>query len=464
MRILSLLALAAIAVNAQTVINGSRSILGDWDASGATSTQPVKKGLLSAIPGTCTQGQFYFATDATAGLQVYHCSATNTWSRSAYAQGSADPGTCTVGQLFVNTNSGATLKLCTATNTWTAVGTGGSSSGVPVWTSATAYTTNQQVYTTLTENSTAHTVLWRAGTNCTSGGSFNATEVSNCQWTSIGGATLIEDYTTASGSPFTWNKPLGAKNIRVICIGSGAGGGSGARQATTSIRTGGAGGGAGGRSEGEFDASAIASTVTVTIGAGGGGGGAKTTDNTNGTAGSAGAVSTFGSYLRASASTAGGGAAGSTTSPVSAGTGGSGLISSGANGGTGTSSTGGNGSTSNYASSGGGGGGGAAASSTTAAAGGAGGGSPTFANSLVTSGAGGTTGGTAPTQGTCNDEAMVCPGPGGGQYITNTAGGTGAAGLKYGAGGGGGGASDNGFNSGAGGNGADGACRIITRF
>ena len=464
MRILSLLALAAIAVNAQTVINGSRSILGDWDASGATSTQPVKKGLLSAIPGTCTQGQFYFATDATAGLQVYHCSATNTWSRSAYAQGSADPGTCTVGQLFVNTNSGATLKLCTATNTWTAVGTGGSSSGVPVWTSATAYTTNQQVYTTLTENSTAHTVLWRAGTNCTSGGAFNATEVSNCQWTVVSGATLIEDYTTSTGSPFTWTKPLGAKNIRVICIGSGAGGGSGARQATTSIRTGGAGGGSGGRSEAEFDASTIGSTVTITIGAGGSGGPAKTTDSTNGTAGSAGAASSFGSYLRANASTPTGGAAGSTTSPVSAGSGGSGLISSGANGGTGTSTTGGGGATSNYASSGPGGGGGAAASSTTAAAGGAGGSSPTFANSLVTGGAGGTTGGTAPTQGTCNDEAMVCPGPGGGQYITNTAGGTGAAGLKYGAGGGGGGASDNGFNSGAGGNGADGACRIITRF
>lgn len=336
--------------------------------------------------------------------------------------------------------------------------------GISAWASTTAYTTGQMVYTTLTPNSTAYYAIWRAGANCTSGASFDATEVSNCSWSVVSGNSLVENYITASGSPFTWNKPLGAKTVRVICIGSGAGGGSGARRATSSVRTGGAGGGAGGRSEAEFDAASIGSTVTITIGAGGTGGAARTSDDTNGASGGNGNASSFGSYLRANPSVSAGGAAGSTTSPVAAGTGGSGLFSSGANGGTGTSSTGSNGATQNFVSSGGGGGGGAAGSSTTAAAGGTGGGSPSYANSLVTAGTAGTTGGVAAGQGTCNDEAMVCAGSGGGYYITATAGGTGAAGLKYGAGGGGGGASDNGSNSGAGGDGAPGACRIITRF
>lgn len=48
---------------------------------GATHTRPFKIGLVAGLPGTCTQGELYFATDATAGRAVYQCSTTNTWTQ-----------------------------------------------------------------------------------------------------------------------------------------------------------------------------------------------------------------------------------------------------------------------------------------------------------------------------------------------------------------------------------------------
>lgn len=125
MRTLIILALAAFAAFSQTTINGSRTILGDWNASGATKTLPVRVGNLAGLPATCTQGEFYFATDGIQGRKLWSCTATNTWVRIAYEQGTANPATCTVGELFVNTSGTPSLKLCTATNTWGSVGGGG---------------------------------------------------------------------------------------------------------------------------------------------------------------------------------------------------------------------------------------------------------------------------------------------------------------------------------------------------
>lgn len=114
---------------AQTVVNGSRTFLGTIDQSSAVQVIG-KTGLLSAIPATCTQGALYFATDGLKGRKLYQCTSTNTWARTAYDQGASDPGTCAVGELFVNTTSGAVLKICSATNTWTAVSGGGGSLSV----------------------------------------------------------------------------------------------------------------------------------------------------------------------------------------------------------------------------------------------------------------------------------------------------------------------------------------------
>jgi hypothetical protein len=68
--------LLAVAGHAQTVINGGRTILGPWDASGATSTQPVKVG--TTDPTSCGVGEWFINTASTIAIKV--CSATDTWS------------------------------------------------------------------------------------------------------------------------------------------------------------------------------------------------------------------------------------------------------------------------------------------------------------------------------------------------------------------------------------------------
>src|ERR1700722_8335645 len=65
----------------QTTINGSRVMMGSWNASGATHTLPSKTGTTAQLPSTCTQGEEYFATDAIAGQNKYYCTAANTWTK-----------------------------------------------------------------------------------------------------------------------------------------------------------------------------------------------------------------------------------------------------------------------------------------------------------------------------------------------------------------------------------------------
>jgi len=75
---LLILVLAALA-SGQTVINGSRTITGAWNASGATSSKPVPVG--TSVPGTCAVGDQYFKSDATAGKNLYGCTSTNTMTQ-----------------------------------------------------------------------------------------------------------------------------------------------------------------------------------------------------------------------------------------------------------------------------------------------------------------------------------------------------------------------------------------------
>jgi hypothetical protein len=87
----------------QTVVNGGRTQIGPWDASGATYTIPAKRGLTAQLPTTCTQGAEYFATDATAGQNIYLCTATNTWTQQA-------AGTTT----FLQLGAGAVARTVTS--------------------------------------------------------------------------------------------------------------------------------------------------------------------------------------------------------------------------------------------------------------------------------------------------------------------------------------------------------------
>jgi len=72
--------------NGQQIINGSRTLLGNWDASGAATTKPLKAG--TAIPAACGLGEMFFKTDATAGANVFLCTGTNTWTQISSQAGS----------------------------------------------------------------------------------------------------------------------------------------------------------------------------------------------------------------------------------------------------------------------------------------------------------------------------------------------------------------------------------------
>lgn len=120
------------------------------NVSAALHTRPFKVGTIAGIPATCTQGEAYFATDQATGQNIYLCTATNTWTRLfnaglVIASGTIDfsaaghtlpfkvgtiaakPATCTLGELYFATDATAGLNLyqCTATNTWTAPTSGG---------------------------------------------------------------------------------------------------------------------------------------------------------------------------------------------------------------------------------------------------------------------------------------------------------------------------------------------------
>lgn len=86
MRALAVLALASLG-NGQGVVNGQREVLGRLSASGpnstvdftaAAKTAPVKTGTLAARPANCTRGELYFATDVTAGQNLYFCTTPGT--------------------------------------------------------------------------------------------------------------------------------------------------------------------------------------------------------------------------------------------------------------------------------------------------------------------------------------------------------------------------------------------------
>ena len=167
--------LCAAMACAQTTVNGGRVFTGvlksngtnaTVDFSGASSTLPVQTGLLAARPSSCSAGQMYFATDATAGQNLSYCAGSpgvwtaisggsgslpstvvQTTQSNAYTAGTQDfsgsahtlpskkgtgssmPASCTVGEEYFATDAtaGQNKYYCTATNTWTQqlVGSGG---------------------------------------------------------------------------------------------------------------------------------------------------------------------------------------------------------------------------------------------------------------------------------------------------------------------------------------------------
>ncbi len=60
------------------VINGDRSILGIWDASGSSQTLVMQTGTVD--PGTCTESELFWDTDAAVADQFRKCESTNVFS------------------------------------------------------------------------------------------------------------------------------------------------------------------------------------------------------------------------------------------------------------------------------------------------------------------------------------------------------------------------------------------------
>lgn len=307
-----------------------------------------------------------------------------------------------------------------------------------------------------------------------------------------GGLRLLDTQTFTSNG--TWNTVTNGIVTKVVLTGGGGqGGGGGGSATTTNVRQGGGGGGAGARVEVWFKTADLGGTEDVVVGAianaaGGGGTGA------NGTAGTNGNLSSFGTTVRAWAYGGGGGNAGpqGATVTAQAGGGGGGVMGAGASGssnnigglpqnsnsGTGTGGAGGsgpNGAAGQPAEWGGGAGGG---TTTSAAAtgpaggvshyggggGGAGGGVDTLnahraggaggGGRVGATGGGGAGGGAGGSVGTGGGAGSVfgagLGGGGGGGNSAGTGGNGGDGGIPGGGGGGGGGGTNVGGNGGAG--------------
>lgn len=80
--------------------NPTAAICATFDVSGKTSTKPMKSG--TSAPGTCAVGEMFFDTDATAGQNLYGCTATNTWTLQA---GGGDALTANPLSQFASTTS-----------------------------------------------------------------------------------------------------------------------------------------------------------------------------------------------------------------------------------------------------------------------------------------------------------------------------------------------------------------------
>lgn len=95
-KLAALIAASAALLWAGTALVGSYTVTGSWDASGATHTLPIKKGVAASKPATCTIGEEYFATDATAGTNEYYCTATNTWTQQTGSGGGGSSANATM--------------------------------------------------------------------------------------------------------------------------------------------------------------------------------------------------------------------------------------------------------------------------------------------------------------------------------------------------------------------------------
>lgn len=73
--------LASQVTNAFDVTGSNIITTGTQNFAAALHTTPAKTGAFASIPGTCSVGEVYFSNNATAGQNLYFCTATNTFTQ-----------------------------------------------------------------------------------------------------------------------------------------------------------------------------------------------------------------------------------------------------------------------------------------------------------------------------------------------------------------------------------------------
>ena len=87
----------------------------DVDFSGASTTKPFKLG--TGLPSACGQGEMYYRLDATAGMNVYGCTTSNSWTLE---QGPPAASMASqLGDFAVTATSATTLAIGAACSTST---------------------------------------------------------------------------------------------------------------------------------------------------------------------------------------------------------------------------------------------------------------------------------------------------------------------------------------------------------
>lgn len=309
----------------------------------------------------------------------------------------------------------------------------------------------------------------------------DSAQATGLKYSAVGTPIDVQTFTSGTSN---WNKPSGAKYVRVYLWGAGGGGG-GANNAAASSGT---GGGGGAHVVRDFDPSVLGSTESVTVGAAGTAG----VKGNPPTAAGAGGTTSFGTHVSAfgggpglggtnTASGGGGGGVfgagsiGVSGAPSTGGTGGiletgtAGINSGGgqlsefggASGGGASNVAAGSGGGSSVRGAPGGGGGGNTTGASVAGGGGGDWGSPNVGQAAN----GGAAGNNAGGAGTSRSGTLKSGAGGGGGGASVTSGGNGGAGGAPGAGGGGGGGgSGTPANNGNGGAGGRGEAIVITWF
>lgn len=203
--------LFALSLSAQQNINGSRVIEGDLTVNGLFKI-PVSSSAPSgaSCDESSERGRFYIQTGDSASVrtQIYVCvqigASSYAWENAAYKRGTATPTTCATGDLFFDTDATAGQNLfgCTATNTWTLL-TGGGGGGNTTTTVSTSDPSGactsgtRHVNTANNKSFSCDNALWSQVVTSTNTWA-NPSWLTSLDWAKITGAPTFGDVTAAA--------------------------------------------------------------------------------------------------------------------------------------------------------------------------------------------------------------------------------------------------------------------------